>query len=74
MSEYRDTISLYTDIAYDIVQDVVIRYPYIPILRAFFLRYLLVFFDIVVDNTRYRVARKVDLECPNIGLQYRVQS
>ena len=47
--EYRDTISLYTDIAYDIVHDVVIRYPYIPILRAFLLRYRLVFFDIV-DN------------------------
>ncbi len=36
MSEYRDTISLYTDIAFDIVPDVVIRHPYIPILRAFF--------------------------------------
>ena len=38
-----------TYIAHDIVPDVVIRYPYIPILCAFYLRYRLVFFDIVVD-------------------------
>ena len=42
-------MSLYTNIAHDIVHDVVIRFPYIPILRAFFLRYRLVFFDIVVN-------------------------
>ena len=49
MSEYRDTTSIYTDIAHDIVHDVVIRHPYIPICVHFSLRYRLVFFDIVVN-------------------------
>jgi hypothetical protein len=51
MSEYRDTIYLYTDIAYNIrvIPDVVILHPYIPILQALFFRYLLFFYDIGFD-------------------------
>jgi hypothetical protein len=62
MSEYRDTISLYTDIAFDIVPDVVIRHRYIPTLRACF-----PLISALVLQHR-RMARMVVLEQPNIQI------
>ncbi len=46
--QYRATTSVYTDHdkAYEIVHYVELRHPYIPILRSYFQRYRLFFYDI----------------------------